>query len=306
MPWPTWQQSLIAAAVSGALALLLRRGPDWLAERVGAWRWQPAMVGATTEFTILAILYAVWRMARLLPLYQTAGARARAYDIVEFQEAIRLPTELSVQELAMRWDWLAWFSSAYYAGVHVPATIAWLVWLFWRQRGHFGQWRNVLSITTGFCLIIRFWRVAPPRFLTELGYIDLPAEFGLSPYGPVGTGISPQFAAMPSIHVAWAAVVSIGVWAAGAHRLRAWWMLHLAVTVIVVSATGHHWWLDSIVAVGLVGLAWLVDQAGRALSHLFLDSAENRAFRPQILGEWVGSASVGDEVARSRGNSAGY
>lgn len=255
MPWPTWQQSLIAAAISGLAIVALRRS----APR----RFRAVALQAATEFTILATLYAVWRMARKLPLYQSEGARQRARDIVDLQDTLLLPSELSLQRFVMRWDWLSWLSSAYYAGVHVPATIAFLVWLFWRHRDRFGQWRNILAITTACCLVIRFWRVAPPRFLGELGYIDLPAEYGLSPYGPVGTGVSPQFAAMPSIHVAWAAVAAFGIVSAGDHRWRSLWLGHLVATLLVVSATGHHWWLDGLVAIAIVAFAWWLDRLGR-------------------------------------------
>lgn len=255
MPWPTWQESLIAALLSSVAILVLRRTRPSRFTNVG--------LQASTEFAILAALYSIWRMARLLPLYQSGGARSRALDIVEVQRTLWWPDELVLQELVMRSESLSWFSSAYYTAVHVPATIAFLVWLFWRHRDRFGQWRNVLAITTGFCLVLRFWRVAPPRFFPELGYVDLPAQFGLSPYGPVGTGVSPQFAAMPSIHVAWAAVVSFGIVAAGRHRYRRWFLAHLVITILVVSATGHHWWLDGFVGVGFVGLAWLLDRWGR-------------------------------------------
>jgi len=51
------------------------------------------------------------------------------------------------------------------------------------------------------CLIFRFIRVAPPRFLPDLGYIDLAMGYGPSIYGPVGNGVSDQFTATPSIHV---------------------------------------------------------------------------------------------------------
>jgi PAP2 superfamily len=105
--------------------------------------------------------------------------------------------------------------------------------------------------------------VAPPRFLGDLGYVDLATRFGLSLYGPVGTGVSDQFAAMPSIHVAWAAVVSFGIVAASTSRWRWLFMLHLVLTMAVVSATGNHWWLDGIVAIVLLELALLIDGAVR-------------------------------------------
>jgi hypothetical protein len=108
---------------------------------------------------------------------------------------------------------------------------------------------------TAACLVIRYIRVAPPRFLPELGYIDLATRYGLSVYGPVGTGVSDQFAAMPSIHVGWAALVSFGIVAASSSKWRWVFIAHLVLTIYAVSATGNHWWLDGIAAIALLGIA---------------------------------------------------
>jgi PAP2 superfamily len=126
------------------------------------------------------------------------------------------------------------------------------VWIYVRHRDLYPRWRNGLVAVTGFCLVIRFIRVAPPRFLPDLGYVDLSSLYGMSVYGPVGTGVSDQFAAMPSIHVGWAAVVSLGTFAATTSRWR--WVVaaHVVITMIVVSASGNHWWLDGLVAIGLL------------------------------------------------------
>jgi hypothetical protein len=251
MKWPTWEQAAIAAVLSGVVALVLRRRrsvdqPAQFTEQL------------TVEFALISALYAVWRVARKLPLAQDDGAIERARSIFDFQEAIFLPTELSFQQFILRNDWLGWPTTLYYAVLHVPALIAFLVWLFVFHRPHFAHWRNGLVFLTGMCLVIRFWRVAPPRFLADLGYEDLSERFGPSIYGPVGTGVSDQFAAMPSIHVGWAAVVSLGIFAVSTSRWRWFFLLHLIITIIVVSASGNHWWLDGIVAIGLlvVGL-WL-------------------------------------------------
>ena len=112
---------------------------------------------------------------------------------------------------------------------------------------------------TAACLVIRYLRVAPPRFLPELGYVDLATRYGLSVYGPVGTGVSDQFAAMPSIHVGWAALVSFGIVAASTSKWRWIFMAHLVLTVYAVTATGNHWWLDSIAAIALLGIALRFD-----------------------------------------------
>lgn len=257
VPWPSWQQAWVASAVLlAAYVALRRRRPS----RVG-----DAALPAIHELIVLTALYGLWRTARKLPLTQAEGAIERAEWIVDFQRAIGLPSELGSQQFLLRHDWLGWLAAAYYYALHVPALFAFLIWMFWRHRDHYGAWRNGLVLTTAGCLVIRFWHVAPPRFLTDLGFVDLSVVHDLTVYGPVGTGISGQFVAMPSIHVAWAAVVGFGIVAAGESRWKWLFAMHLPITIFVVSATGHHWWLDGIVALALLALAMVIDRATRRL-----------------------------------------
>jgi hypothetical protein len=254
MPWPTWRHALVLAVLCLAAVGVQRRWPK---------RFPPALEPAARELAFVAALYALWQGAHSLPLAADDGAVERARQIVDVEQWLHLPSELWFQHLALRTDVSGWFVSLYYAGVHVPALVVFLVWLFVRHRDAYPHWRMALALLTGFCLAIRFVRVAPPRFLTDLGYIDLSEVYGPSVYGPVGTGVSDQFAAMPSIHVAWAAVVSFGIVAVSSSRWRWLYLLHLGITFVVVSATGHHWWLDSIVALVLLGAALAIDNLVR-------------------------------------------
>ena len=255
MKWPTWSQAAIAAAISGLVALILRRSrPTRFGEIAGP---------AALEFAFVASLYSIWRMAKNLPLTQAEGAIDRAYDIVAVQEFLRLPSELSLQLFVLDHDWLARFSAYYYAVAHVPGIIIFLVWLYARHRDVYPHWRNALAILTAFCLFIRFVKVAPPRYLPDLGFVDVSEIYNMSVYGEAGTGVSSQFAAMPSLHVAWAAVVAFGALAASTSRWRWIGMAHLVITMLVVAATGHHWWLDGIVALGLLWIALQLDTLGR-------------------------------------------
>jgi len=253
--WPTWSQAAVAATISGLVALTIRRTrPSRLGDVVGP---------AALEFAFVASLYSIWRMAKNLPLTQADGAIERARDIVAVQEFLHLPSELSLQRFVLDHDWLGWFASYYYAVAHVPVTIIFLVWLYARHRDVYPHWRNALAILTAFCLFIRFVKVAPPRFLTDLGYVDVSAIHGIDVYGEAGTGVSSQFAAMPSLHVAWAAVVAFGALAASTSRWRWIGMVHLVLTMLVIAATGHHWWLDGIVALVLLWVALQLDTLGR-------------------------------------------
>ncbi len=255
MDWPTWHQGAIAAVVLLAVALVTRRREGRVVGFVSA---------LTGEMSLVSALYALWQFAHELPLAQDAGAERRGRQIYHLERWLHLPSELAVENWIAPHRLLSEATNVYYATLHVPVLLLFLLWLFVRHRDRYGRWRNALAILTAFCLVIRYVRVAPPRLLPGLGFFDLGARYGQSVYGPVGTGISDQYAAMPSIHVGWAAVVSIGVFVSTRSRWRWLVALHLPLTIFVVSATGNHWWMDGIVAVALLGVAWLIDGGVRA------------------------------------------
>jgi len=267
MPWPDWKQAGVATVVLLVAAAGCRRTGRVRLLRFGR---------AGQETALVCFLYMVWRLARQLPLVRDAGAEQRGRQILRLEHALHLPSELAMSRWVLDHRWAAEANSAFYATAHVPALIAFLVWLYVRHRPHYGRWRNALAITTGFCLFIRFLRVAPPRLLPDLGFVDVSAALHQSVYGPTGTGVSDQYAAMPSIHVAWASIVAFGAWQASRSRWRWWGMAHLAATYSAVVTTANHWWLDGIVATVLVGFALVLDDAGRRiLGRLRLDRSSS-------------------------------
>jgi len=259
MKWVTWDQAAITALLCFAVTMLLRRLPTT--------KWRARIVPMTTELSLISALYTLWRLALKLPLDQPSGAIERARQIDRFQHWLHMPAELSLQQFVLQHDWLAQATNFYYAVFHVPAMILFLVWIFIRHRDKYPRWRSSLAMLTAACLVIRYIRVAPPRFLPELGYIDLATRYGLSVYGPVGTGVSDQFAAMPSIHVGWAAIVSFGIVFSSTSRWRWIYLSHLLMTVLAVSATGNHWWLDGVAAIAILGVALVIDRFVRNITN---------------------------------------
>lgn len=255
VPWPTWDQAAVAALISAVIWLGLRRFRPGQTKNL-----EPL----AREFALIAALYSVWRLARMLPIATTTGAMGRGLEIDHIERALHFPSELALQQFVLAHEWLASATSWYYATLHIPALVGFLFWLFFRHRDQFPHWRNGLALCTAGCLVIRFVRVAPPRFFPDLGYENLAQHYGVSVYGSdVQSGISDQFAAMPSIHVGWAAVVSLGIIAASTSVWRWFFLLHLILTTLVVSATANHWWLDGVVAVALLLAGLAADTAGR-------------------------------------------
>jgi membrane-associated phospholipid phosphatase len=70
---------------------------------------------------------------------------------------------------------------------------------------------------------------------------------------------------MPSVHVAWAAIIGVSIVLASTRRRRWVALAHPVVTMIVVVVTGNHYWLDGIVGVAIAALAVLFEHRVRVL-----------------------------------------
>ena len=255
--WPTWEQALDATIVLGLVALIARFVPvKWV-------RWVGQFCGETA---FVSFLYMLWRLARFLPFVHDTGAFERGRQLYRFEKAIHLPSELTMEKWVLKYDWLARGANSFYATFHVPALLCFLAWLFIRHRDRYSPWRNTLAITTAFCLVIRWYRVAPPRLLPDLGFIDMALKYNQSVYGPAGAGVSDQLAAMPSIHCAWAILIGVAVIRVSPSRWRWLFLIHPVLTVLAVVVTANHWWMDGIVAGFLIAIAWSIDWSCRKLA----------------------------------------
>ncbi len=256
--WLPWQPAVIAATSLAAVGVPARRARD---RRV-------ALVGAFARETAIVLgLYAIWMYAGQLSVMQVTGALGRGRWVWQFEQALHLPSELTLQRAVLPYRGLVEAANSYYALVHVPALVAFLVWLFARHRDRYPTVRNVLAIATGAALAVQLVPLAPPRMLPRLGFVDTAARYHQSVYEPLGRGLAGQLSAMPSVHVAWAVLIGVAVWAIGRGPGRWIGPGHAVTTVLVVVVTANHWWLDGIVAVMLLGLAWALDHSVRRVTR---------------------------------------
>lgn len=114
----------------------------------------------------------------------------------------------------------------------------------------------MVALTAGALAVHILVPLAPPRMLTDRGFVDLAARYGQSVYGAADSGgLSNQFAAMPSLHVGWALLLGVAVVAATRTPWRWLALAHPALTTLVVVGTANHYWLDVIVAAVLLALS---------------------------------------------------
>ncbi len=211
------------------------------------------------EFSIVSGLYALWNLGGRIQAFGADQAIARGERLWDFQQWIGLPSEDWLQEMILPSEWLVKAANIYYATAHVPAFGAVLVWMFFSHRGAYPAFRTQMALFTGTSLLIQLVAVAPPRFVDATGMIDTAILYNQSVYSALGRESVGQLQAMPSIHVGWALFVGILT----LRFASRWWVKvigvsHAVVTWWVVMVTANHFWMDGIVAAGIMGFWFLV------------------------------------------------
>ena len=236
-----------------------------IAIRPAGRRWLAITTAAFRETALVLALFSIWQLAGRLALLKVQSAHGHALWVWHVERALHLPSEVTVQKWFLPSAAVIKFFNVYYATIHFPALIAFLVWMFFRHRPHYPAVRNTVAILTAACLLIQLIPVAPPRMFPQLGFVDTAVKYGQSVYGVAGSGFADQLSAMPSVHVAWAVLESVFVIPISPSRWR-WLVLgHTSLTILIVTATANHWWLDGIVAAILLVMAIGAERWSRAL-----------------------------------------
>ncbi|MFF2216811.1 phosphatase PAP2 family protein [Streptomyces antibioticus] len=245
------------------------------------------------ELLFVVGLLLVYKVGRQLATGHTAEAFANAHRVWGAERTLRLPGESAVQTALLHSDTLVHLANTYYATVHFPATAAFLIWLYLRRPAHYMWARRVLALVTAAALAGHLiFPLAPPRLLAESGLLDTGQVYGPSVYGahPATDAMANQFAAMPSLHFGWALMVAVGLIAATRSRWRRLWLLHPLLTLTVIVGTANHYWLDSVVAAGLLWVALAVVRGPRrTATSAFRDQEHGRVRvpaqdRPELVG----------------------
>jgi hypothetical protein len=213
-------------------------------------------------FELLIVAWLAWIydiVTNFAPL-RTTAALAHGWGIWHAEQALHLDPELALNRWLAAHHTLGAIASYYYDNAHFAVTLGLLAWLWWRRGDIYRPLRSSLALVNviGFAV---FWLypLAPPRMLASVGFSDVVASSGT--FGSWHTGAlassADQFAAMPSLHIAWALWCGIVLWQLSSRRVvRAAALLYPCLTTLVVLATGNHFLFD--VLGGVVALALAV------------------------------------------------
>ena len=207
------------------------------------------------ELAIWAGLYGAYLALRGLSIAQPDVAFDHASSLVELERTAGIFHEDRLQSAL---GFAHGFFSAYYMLAFAPLLAATLVWLGLRHRDRYRELRTLLLLSLGIAAVFYvLYPTAPPRLVPGLGIAD---TVGLASHdtGSFGGVRFNPYAAMPSMHVGWSLLVGlVGFRTARRLPVRAFFALHPLVMAVTVTATGNHYFVDSLVgaAVALTAVA---------------------------------------------------
>jgi hypothetical protein len=231
----------------------------WLARTIGLDGPQPGVRRSPLWLEALIVAWLAWVydiLTNLAPL-RAHAAIDHAWAIWHAETALHLDPELTLNRWLAHSHILGQMASYYYDNAHFLVTFGLLAFLWWRRPDIYRPLRSSLALVNvlGFAV---FWLypLAPPRMLTSVGFFDVVGHsntFGQWHTGALAASAD-QFAAMPSLHIAWAVWSSLVVWRLARRRVpRALALAYPCLTAVVIFATGNHFFFDA-----LGGLAAIV------------------------------------------------
>jgi PAP2 superfamily len=216
-------------------------------------RWLPnGWLDAIRQLALFAGAYYAYRIVRGIVDGQAGLAFENARTLVDAERALGLFFEPGLQAWAEGQDWLITFSSWMYVNSHFVITTTFLIWLYIARNHAFYFVRNMFMVAMGLALVgYTIYPTAPPRFMPEWGFSDSVAAFVGENAEQSANVLYNPFAAVPSMHVAFALMIAVPAIMLVRHQaLKVLWGVYPLVVTFVVVVTGNHFWLDA--ALGVV------------------------------------------------------
>jgi membrane-associated phospholipid phosphatase len=202
-------------------------------------------------------------LARSLSSDDVAQAVRNGRVLVGWDEALGFGWTLELNQWASSHAFVALPFAFEYAALHYIVTPLVLVWL-WRCRPEtYGPGLTALMLMTAVGLVFYILvPVAPPRLLPDSAWVDTMRVWshvgwwGSAASAPAGfEHLTDQYAAMPSLHVGWAAWCAWN-WRLASRAVVRWlaWLYPASISVGVI-LTANHYVLDVVVGLGIAVLA---------------------------------------------------
>jgi hypothetical protein len=235
------------------------------------WRsstWPALPLAGALQVAGLIWLYVLYDAARAWLTGSSGVAERHAVQILGVERWLGVGIEHGLQRGVLHTRWLVSLCNLCYSVTHLVVPIVVLVLLYRRAPARYRYWCGVFVAMLGLALVC-FWAypLMPPRLMpAHFEYVDTSLRYFTVTREPLrhmlGNSSTPTpgswmannpYAAMPSLHVAWALWALVAAWPVVRSRFaRAALALYPAMMAVSVVVTGNHWTLDALGGVALL------------------------------------------------------
>ena len=206
-------------------------------------------VDAACQFLVFFLAYNAYQLVRGITDNGHEAAFANAHHIVDLERSLGTFFEPGLQQALLNHaSWLIDVANFTYLNSHFVITTAFLGWLYLFRNEHFYFVRNMFIVAMGIALIgYTVFPTAPPRLLVSEGFTDTIAAFtGVTQDSQTASLLVNQYAAVPSMHIAFSLMVAVPAAALSRNLLgRALWPAYPLLILFAIIATGNHYWFDA-------------------------------------------------------------
>jgi len=199
------------------------------------------------QVLLMLACYAVYDISRAVVVGREAVAMANGLFFMNLEKAMGIFWEPWVQGRVSAFpplmDFLVWS----YGALHLPLIMATMVWIFTQRRSRWTQFRNWFLAMNFMALLLYFLLpTAPPRMIFTSGVADINYLQGKRMSIFENGLLANPFAAMPSLHFAYALFVALALFMLARRTWLRWGgFAYPALVLLAIVATGNHFIVDA-------------------------------------------------------------
>ena len=224
------------------------------------------------QLLYFALAYLAYRIVRGLVADDGTLAFQHAREVIAFERSLHLFVEPTLQHAVSSVPTVMTILGWLYINAQFTITVAAMLFLYFYRPAAYQPARDTLLLAMGLALIgYALYPTAPPRFLPEWGFVDSVSDvtgLHLSQSSALFSDFFNPYAAIPSMHVAFALCIALPMARSCRHRLAALlWLCYPALIAFVVVVTGNHFLLDVTLGILTTVLARSLAGLGERLRH---------------------------------------
>lgn len=179
-------------------------------------------------------------------------------DIIDIERSLGLFFEPGLQQAIGATGLIGDIAAWIYLNAQVTVTLGALAYLYVVHNRSFYFVRNMFIVSWAIALAgYALFPTAPPRFFPEWGFVDSVSAFtGIPADSVTANALFNPYAAVPSMHVAFALMIGMPLAQLARYRVTKWfWSVYPVIVTFVIVATANHFILDAVLGAMTAGVA---------------------------------------------------